>query len=50
MIKEHSQHQADKYEVLLKVVKSVTATLCDQAAAGAEQQRVQMFQKMFHKV
>ena len=36
MKKEHSQQQADKYEVLLKVVKSVTATQCDRAAAGAD--------------
>ena len=36
MIKEHSQQQADKCAVLLKVVKSVTTTQCDQAAAGAD--------------
>ena len=36
MIKEHSQQQADKCEVLLKVVLCVTATQCDQAAASAD--------------
>ena len=33
--KGHRQQQADKCEVLLKVVKSVTATQCDQAAVVA---------------
>ena len=46
MIKEQRQQQADKHEVLLKVVKSARVTLCDQAA---KEKRVQMFQKMFHK-
>ena len=36
--KEHSQQQADSYEVLLKEVKSARATQCDRAAkrSGAD--------------